>query len=321
MVDASGNTLEQLARALAQTLGPYSETVTAADSPSATVLRLGTNPMIDSEAPPERYGGHYAYIASGTYQGQQCRVRRDGYNGATGDLTLANPVNTLGGYNVQSGTHVELHGTMPRIDQDGLASLRTCINRAISKLWVVDRITMAATSGILIYELGGYWWMQKRRVKRLYDPSPAGQLAMVAGQGWEVRQDGPLWLLELGAGYPTGQTFSLEVERPLNSRLRYSGVWGDQASPTAGLQADTDACLGEWNAVYQCCLYECYQQLAVQAGGAAKTRFATKAAEQRVVVSTIGLWDAEGVDPAAPGGGASGVSSWTTAIGMKGLFA
>jgi hypothetical protein len=190
---------------------------------------------------------------------------------------------------------MSLLGTIPMISQDGLLGLRECINRALRKLWVRYRLPLVSTGpNVLSYDLGARWWMAKTRVIRLLGPAGADGQAAPAGIRYDVVQNGELWTLELGSGFPTGAVFWLDVEAPANSRLYTgsTGVWTDQASPTAGLTFDQDAVVGDANALFQACLYETIKALAVQAGGSRKAYWREREAEQRVIVSAIKLYGA-----------------------------
>lgn len=306
MVSVAGNTLGALAPAILGELGPLLQFTASATSGADNLVVAAS--QIDTEAPVEKYGGWYLFGTGGNVAGLQGRVRRNGFTGATGTFALAASFTTTPLINATW----EGSGTMPRLDQDGLTGVRTCINRALRKLWVEDRIDIAATTGVNEYDLASYWWATKRRFKRLYGPDPGSSgHALPSDRDWEVVRDGDLWVLKLGSGYATGETFSLLVERPANSRIKVGGTWTDQASPTAGLSAEADACLGEWNAVYQCCLYECMKQLVVQAGGARKAYWATRAQEQRAIVSAIKLYDLDDIEGSmGEGPSEAGGDSW-----------
>jgi hypothetical protein len=313
MVSIAGNSLQRLAPAIAGELGPVDVVTSSGNGPLDNQITASSR--IDTEAPTEKYGGWYAFARDGTLAGQQGRVKKNGFVGASGTYSMAANFTLT----PASGTTWEFNGTMPRIDQDGLTGIRTCINRALRKLWIIDRIDIAATSGVTEYDLASYWWASKRRFRRLLDPDPGGSgHQRPASQSWQVVPSGDLWTLELGSGYATGETFSLEVERPANSRIFTGGVWADQASPVAGLSAETDACLGEWNAVLQCSLYECMKQLAVQAGGNRKAYWAGRAAEQRAIVSVIKAFDMDSVEESL-GEGQSDPSAGES-VGDYGLF-
>lgn len=316
MVSISGNALYQIAQACAQELGAFGAVSTSSASGAANLLTAtGT---IDVEAPTGKYGGHYLYNLSGDAPllGQQGRVLRNGYAGTTGVFTVSANFTA----NPQAGADWLLLGAMPMLDQDGLVGLRACINRALRKFWVLRRVTFAATSGLLTYDLGSMFWAAKDRFKRLYDPDPGTSGHPVpASQAWEVVQDGETWSLNLGTGYATGETFSLLAEHPANAYLKLSGVWAAQASPLAGLVIPLDACLGEWNHVFQCALYECCKQLAVQAGGNRKSYWEQRAAEQRGVVAAIKAYQLDDGGDALGEGQSEAPSSWS-GLGDKGIF-
>lgn len=316
MTAVAGNTLGDLARECAREIGPFTPFTSSQDSVAANTVIAAS--LADSEAEPEKYGGWYLYQnAGGTLAGQQQRVKKDGFDGATGSLTTA--ANYTG--NPQNLTPWSLLGVMPWTDQDGLTGLRTCINRMARKLWVRYRYPFTGVSGQTVYDLGAAWWMSRKRVVRLLDPDPGGTgHPPVAGQGWDVVQSGEAWELQLGAGYKTGDVFWLLVEMPLNARLYLSGAWAMQSSPTAGLVLDTDACLGQWNDVFQCSLYEVYAALAIQAGGARKAYWAEKRVEQANVVAQIKLFAMDEGDATLGEGPTDAPGSWSDVVGDKGWW-
>lgn len=314
--NVSGTTLLDLAGAIAEELGGYKRFSTTSTA-TATNVFISTE-LADSEAPTSRYAGWYAYVrgTSATNPHEQQRVKRAGFAGTTGTFT------TAAGYGLAmpSGMQMELHGVMPRISADGLIGIRECINRALRKLWVVDRYHLTGVASQEQYALGALWWASKDRFIRLLDPpATAGSNAPPSRRRWDIRNDGEQWYLELAEPFSADDDFSLIVERPTNSRLKQSGTWGEQSSPTAGFVSDDDACLGEWNTLFQCGLYECIKALTVQAGGARKGYWRERLAEQRMVVSAIKLYEMESEDRTL-GEGQSDVAVGDTDDGTKGLW-
>lgn len=313
----SGNSLLRLVTALLAELGPSQE-FAATDSVTPTVVTSST--MADSEAAAERYGGYYLYcttdVSVSALAGQQQRVKRNGFTGSTGSFTVAAAFTG----NTAASSRWLLSGTMPIIDQDALVGVRTCVNRAIRKTWIVDRYEISATTGQYQYDLTPYW-MARKRVIRLLDPEDAATGHMdPATQGWRIIPDGETWTLELDQGYATGETFALVVERPANSRLYISGAWAEQSSPTAGLVIGLDACLGEWNTIFQASLYECYAALANQAGGARKSYWREKLEEQRNVVSMIKLFEADKESVTLGEGSSDAPGTWSNVSGDHGFW-
>jgi hypothetical protein len=284
MVAIAGNTLLALSRAVSAELGSFHVFTTTSAGADAT--HVVSTAMRDSEAPVEKYGGFYLNTSTDVALGES-RIKRNGFTGSTGDFVVARPYPST----PQNAYVIEMRGTMPHTDQDGLTGVRSCINRAIRKLWIRYDRPFTGVSGQLVYDMGALFWATRRRFIRLLEPDPSGLgRRIVSSQPWDIVQSAETWSLELGSGFGTGQTFWLVVEMPTNARLYLSAAWANQSSATAGMTLDGDACLGTWNEVFQCSLYECMKQLAVQAGGTRKAYWAGRASEQRTVVSSIKLY-------------------------------
>lgn len=317
MASIVGNALYQIAETCARELGPFRIVGATSTSGAANVVVDAT--AIDSEAETGKYGGWYLYNVSPSDSpllGAQGRVARGGFAGVSGTYTLTANF----GSTPQSGGAWFGLGVMPMIDQDGLTGIRTCINRALRKLLVRIWYPFTAVEGQDEYDLGALWFASRDRFVRLMDPDPSGTgHPAIASQGWDVVQDGDIWTLRLGSAYPAGETFWLVMDAPANFRLYLNGAWANQSSVLAGLINPLDACLGEWNHVFQASLYECMKQLAIQAGGARKAYWSQRVVEQAAVVSVIKTYqmDDDGADDTGP---TVGAGSWSNAWGMKSLW-
>lgn len=317
MVSIVGSTLVQLVSAIAPELGLCTPFTASSAGGGPTVV--STAALVDNEAPVEKYGGYYVYCTAdtGTVLGQQNRVNRNGYTGATGTLTCS--ANFAG--TAAAGSTWLLLGTMPVLDQDRLTGIRTCVNRAIRKLWMRYWYPFAAVSSQVSYDLGALWFATRSRFIRLMDPQWGGTIPpSPASQGWDVVQNADVWTLQLSTGYADGLTFWLVMDAPVNFRLKQSGTWTNQATPTAGLVLGADACLGSFNDVMQCSLYECFKQLALQAGGARKAYWVGRVAEQRPVVSAIKGFNLNDDGESLGEGPENSPGSWASVSGDKGFW-
>lgn len=318
MTAIAGNSLLALSRAISAEIGPFAVFTTTSNGADAT--HAVSTAMKDSEAPTGRYAGYYLNTPSSTLLGEQ-RVKRNGFTAATGDFTTASTFAST----PQTGTEMELRGTMPHTDRDGLTGIRTCVNRALRKLWIRYRYPLTAVDGQSEYDLGALWWASRKRFLRLIDPDPGGNgHPPIATQSWDVVQSGETWTLELAsAQYPSGDTFWLEVEAPANARLYISGAWANQSTPTAGLVLDADACLGQWNVVYQCALYECMRALSVQAGGARKAYWLNeleKPGGQAHIVGLIKEFEADQDSVTLGEGPHNNPAGWSSVVGDHGFW-
>lgn len=321
MASVVGNSLWNLAVACAQEVGSYQSFPLLSTSGSGTTVIAAT--MADSEAPTSRYGGYYLYSHGPSVLAEQNRVTRSGFVGASGTFTVAKQFSA----NPASGTTMSLLGAIPWVDQDGLTGLVTCINRMARKLWIRYRYPIVSTGPTVVtYDLGSLWWASRHRFIRLLDPDPGGTGQILPSSFvFDIVQNADIWTLELGSGFPTGDTFYLEVEMPLNARIYTASVpgWAMTATPVAGLSADGDAYLGEWNTVFQCSLYEVMKQLARQAGGNRKEYWQNeldKPGGQRAIVGQIKSYmiddDGETLNEGPTQGPGAGANGW----GDKGLF-
>ncbi len=321
MASIVGNSLRNIAVAVAQDIGPYQLLALTSTAGSATQV-ISTSAR-DTEAPTSRWGGCYLYSHGPSVIREQSRITRNGFTGSTGTFAVAATFSA----NPAANTTMSLLGTMPWIDQDGLTGLRTCINRMARKLWIRYRYPITSTGPTVVtYDLGALWWASRQRFIRLLEPDPNNSGHVIPSSfGFDIIQNGDIWTLELGSGFPTLDVFYLEVEMPLNGRIYSSGVpaWGNTASPVAGLTLDDDAYLGDWNSVYQCAKYEVMKQLAVQAGGTRKSYWQNeidKPGGQAAIVSAIKMYQMNDDGEALGEGPSNGPGVWSTGFGDKGMF-
>lgn len=234
-------TLRGLRRALAAELGRYQlVAVTTTDTSSDAARTLICDELADDRGDSTKYGGIYAYIASGALAGQQRRVRSNGYTAASGALTVRRPFTAA----PTITTQVELHGRLPAFTADGVMGLRECINRALKVTYHPQRLEVDAVAGAQNYSLTPFPSIRhEQQIGGEYDPSTSASLNPVfSADGAHLRVDADTPALEVDGAWNAGQTFQIEASIPNLNFVYSGGGWGYS---TVGLQADDDQTLGD----------------------------------------------------------------------------
>lgn len=256
-------TLAQYRQALAPELGPYSGSLTTT-SLAADTLTLVCTTLIDADVPGSEWSQGWVYVTSGAQAAVQRRLARTPVDGDTGTLNVTRDYAAA----IASGVTFEVATRLPFARDGRHDGMHECINRALSVIWVRDRLSISGVSDQYEYALTSYPWLtHARRIIRLLNPiAVAGTIPTMYSGDWRVREDGESFVLELpGAPFRTGETFFVDVIRPANSRLRQSGTWTDQTNPNAGLAAEADEAVPPVRLVVRGALYYAYKELGKQA--------------------------------------------------------
>ncbi len=213
----------------------------------------------------------HCLITSGANDGEARRAAR------TGVLSLStNTYTVAAAYSntVQSGVTFRFATRLPWFDTPpGRSGLREIVNDALMRLWVEDRISISGVTGQKRYSLSltTYPWLNDvSRVLAVYQPTvDADDIPReYARAAWDFDVDGETIYLDFpGAPWKTGESFTLKVHRPANSRLRISSVWTDSDSEIDGLTAVTDAALPTVRDVRVMGMALAYRALASRAPG------------------------------------------------------
>jgi hypothetical protein len=153
-----------------------------------------------------------------------------------GLLTLAQPMATA----LSAGLDVEVYVTalapLPTWSGPGLHG---CINQALMAMVARKRIALTST-GANRYDLSAYPWLvsENQLVNTQDVERQTGVDPLNLWGGGEIRTDGQARYLLVDSTVVTGDTFSIDVWRPVGTWVRHGDVWADS---TVGLVNESDA--------------------------------------------------------------------------------
>lgn len=247
--------------------------VSSAASPSNVSCTMLVNGTANASA--NRYDGAWVASFDRAVSGYQRRVRTAGYTPSTGTLNI-HPDWSLP---PQAGDQIWVTNLFPTIgnaqgfDQAVGEDLdyRTMVNRALSRLLVPFRFTIAITTSDT-YTVGATapYLDRPERLARdqqgrlmIYEPSPVSGRAPIssAWRGWELVLSGGSTALQVRTPFSSATgNLSVDVLRPANTLI-------NGALSTTGLVNGADTAEASVNDVVTVALVEAYQALAVRAHG------------------------------------------------------
>jgi hypothetical protein len=176
------------------------------------------------------FSGAHVY-ATGT--GQQRRVRTDGFDPATGTLTLATTWT-----DPTDGTEIEVSRLLAVAADTpgGETTWNECIRRACAKVLVPDRIPIAISTTEQ-YDLSAYPWLDRQeRLVRVTEPPAAGFTQVPSDwRDWRLAFYAGSPLLEMRVPFTSlGGNLILDVLRPADTLIS-----GAETAPGTGPTLDT----------------------------------------------------------------------------------
>ena len=255
-------TLLTLEHVLAERLGtffPFTTTAAATDSDY-----LVSSAFVNSNIAGTDLEGGWIQIESGALLGQQAQIR-GGY-GVVKTTGVVNLAEDLGG-NVADEVDCGFYGRFPAFRTGTRRGHRELISESLARIPVVDRIAFAGTTGLKHYPVSAAtypWFHRPEDIIGIYGPVAAADDVPSAYTGpWHWEDDGEFRYLVFPNGpWKTGESFSVTVYRPANSRLKKSGVWTDQTSEAAGLVDLDDETLAQVGDVVTVAQAYAYRDLA-----------------------------------------------------------
>lgn len=239
---------------------------------------------------PNRFARNWLWVPSGTAAGQVRIVREDSFLPATGGVSL-DP-----GWTVpNAGDEVEITALFPAVMADlatarvgRTTDYRTILNRALSRLLVPDRVTLAITTS-RTYSLStwAYWLDREERLVRVLEPSPVtGGLEFDARwRNPRLRLDGPTPTLTLDAPFATASgNLILEVLRPAHTFI-------SAAESTTGYSTETDTAIPDQDSILTVGLWEAYRALRQRGATRPNGSYADLAEAQLEECRKLRFWD------------------------------
>jgi hypothetical protein len=249
-----------------------------------------------TNASTDRYNSYWVYVSTGAQAGQQWKVKTGGYAPSTGTLTMTTTGGAPGAGDTIEITHLFPSNSTGTSALGEDVSYRTIINRALSRLLVLDSLTLPLTTS-QTYSLAAYPWLDREeRLIEVREPGPTGGLDIPAG--WRrpfLRLDGPTSYLDLTTPFDAGAVGSLTlvVERPADTLV-------NGADSTVGLSLDTDTAIPSVNDVVTVGLMEAYRALMARGSVAPAGQWAGKFAAQLGECRKLRRWDRSQDVPEAP---------------------
>lgn len=286
-------TILQYRRALAYALddlGVY--TVSAATSNTVT---LGALVDVTTNASATRYDGAWVYLASGAGANQSRRVIRGGFTPSSGALALE-----LTWTIPAPGDQVEITrlfpGTPNQVNPED-TDYRTLVTRALEKVIVPDRISLAITTSDT-YSLTAYSWLDREeRLVGMVEPAPIlGRASINANwRGPRLILDGASPVLQLNTPFEAASGFlALDVLRPGHTLI-------DGAESTVGFTAEGQSALPTVQDLLPVMLLEAYTALAHRSRGTPDgANWERKRAMQEDAARRLRYYDTSRERPATP---------------------
>jgi hypothetical protein len=243
-------TLRQYCQALSRALDDFAVyTVAASGASSVTSVDIAD---LTTSASANRFDGAWVYARE---SGVQRRALKAGLTPATGALAL-NYTWTL----VTAGSQIDVTRLFPikaQIPHEDV-SYTDLVNRALAKLLIPDRVTVAITTADSI-SLAAYRWIDRpERILRVMEPPPSGTRPVDAmWRGPQLVLSGGAPTLELRAPFDVASgSVTIEALRPADTLLN-----GVETAPGTGLSLDTQTAIAPLEDVVLVGLMEAYLAL------------------------------------------------------------
>lgn len=251
-------TLTEYSQSTAQELGRWMSFTTTAAGSTTTIV---SSSLADSETHATRYSNGYVFVQSGTYAGQQGKVKNSGgFAPSTGTFTVAVAMTGAPG----SAETCEWLGHLPRYRYMDVPGIKDCVNEALQRVWIKDRLSIAGVTDQKQYSLSSYPWLRETKyIRQLCDPKQVyTDNPKRSSKRWDLLVDGERTYLLIEDPYRSDEMFYLDVFRPASSYLKISGSWANQTTDTAGLVAEADEALPSIQRLRPVILWRCYLALA-----------------------------------------------------------
>lgn len=229
--------------ALAEGSGEYgSFTTTGAGTTSTLVCSRFVNTALASS----EFANCGVLIESGDAKGELGLAKT--LTKSTGTITTSDTFSA----SIASGVTFTIYRLLAPIGGDSiLPSYLLGINMALRRLWFPDRISISGVTSQKHYTVDTTtypWFTDPERIMWIEYPVTAADDVprRLRDTEWDWLADAETRKLYFpGAPFKTGETFTVRVYRPANSRLKKNGTWTDQTSQTSELALYTSGTADE----------------------------------------------------------------------------
>lgn len=233
----------EMLHALAEETGEYgSFTTTGAGTTSSLIC----SKLVNTALAASEFANCYVLIESGDAKGEVGQAKT--LVRSTGSLSTSDTFSA----SIASGVSFTLYRLLPPIDGDNiLPSYLKVVNWALRRLWVPDRISFSGVTNQKHYTIDTStypWWTDPDRIMWIeYPVTDSDDVPRrLRDTEWDWLSDAETRrLIFHSAPFKTGETFTVRVYRPANSKLKKNGTWTDQTSQTSELALYTSGTADE----------------------------------------------------------------------------
>ena len=214
----------ELIHTTAEKIGQYGTFLTTTVGTTSTLI---CSALVNSSLPSSAFGNFGVLIEDGACAGQMGFVTPQGLDHTTGTLTLADTFTTA----IASGVTFSLYdgNRLPPLRKlTGGPGLLQCANQAAERTWAEDTLSIAGVTSQIHYTVDTVtypWFTDDTRIIDIQLPVTAADdvPTILPRSSWSWVSDGETRKLRFpGAPFRTGETFTIKVNRPGNSRLKLS---------------------------------------------------------------------------------------------------
>jgi hypothetical protein len=211
----------ELIHTAAEALGRYDRRATTS---AGTTTTLVCADYANSILSASEYANAYVLIESGACSGEVGQLTNNGLTRSTGTLTFATTFSST----IAAGVTFSLYSVdrLPPIRMGDHPGLMQIASQALERVWFEDTLSFLGVTNGIHYTIDTTtysWFSDDTRIIDVQAPTTAADDVprALSRSSWSWVSDGETRRLRLpGAPFRTGETFTVKVNRPGNSRLK-----------------------------------------------------------------------------------------------------
>lgn len=212
-------------RSTAEKIGRYGRHVTTSTGTTSTLV---CSKFVNSVLSSSEYANFSVLIEDGACAGEVGMLTNSGLTNSTGTFTTADTFSSA----IASGVTFSLYSVdrLPPVREGDRPGLLEICNQALERLWAEDTITIAGVSDQAHYTIDQAvypWFTDDTRIIEIQQPvTDADDIPTpMPRSAWSWVSDGETRRLRFtGKPFSTGESFTIKVNRPANSRLRLNAT-------------------------------------------------------------------------------------------------